>query len=574
MPPLLLLILATTAIRLAFGLAIGLGVDESYMVSAGRTLALGYFDHPPAAWWLSWASTHLLGTEAPLAARLPFIMLFALTTWLIARIGQDLAGPKAGYWAAATLNLSPVFGVTGGSWVLPDGPLDCALAGAALCLLRALPARDRAAWLYWSGAGLCAGLAMFSKYSAVLTIGGAFLYLLIDPTHRGWLRRPHPYAAAALALLVFAPVIAWNATHDWASFAFQGARAGGFRFRPWLTLTTLAGEAAFILPWFWLPMILLGFNAFRGASQDRLGTAASPSGTSPSLRSTDHSSPGTDHPTPGTDHSLPGTNQSFGGADHPPSSWPGSPGPSVAARTGDQATFTFIPPSPRPMARASLAMTTQTRLLACLAAPPIVLFALIAATSSQRVLFHWAAPGYLMLFPLLGAWVANDIGRASLRRALGVTAALTLLAMAVVSAQIRLDLFGAFMPAKDPTAEGIDWTSLRDDLAARGLLPPGTIAGVPNWRDAGKIARALGPEITTICLNQDARNFGLATPARHRIGATILILAVGANGTANPSLQTQFDRIEPLPGSAVTLRGRTVLQIAVARGIGLKPPAD
>jgi NAD(P)-dependent dehydrogenase (short-subunit alcohol dehydrogenase family) len=33
--------------------------------------------------------------------------------------------------------------------------------------------------------------------------------------------------AAALALAVFAPVIAWNASHDWASFAFQGARAGG-----------------------------------------------------------------------------------------------------------------------------------------------------------------------------------------------------------------------------------------------------------------------------------------------------------------------------------------------------------
>ena len=41
MRPLLLLIALTTALRLAFGHAIGLGVDESYMVSAGRTLSLG-----------------------------------------------------------------------------------------------------------------------------------------------------------------------------------------------------------------------------------------------------------------------------------------------------------------------------------------------------------------------------------------------------------------------------------------------------------------------------------------------------------------------------------------------------
>ena len=572
MRPLLLLILATTAIRLAFGLAIGLGVDESYMVSAGRTLTLGYFDHPPAAWWLSWASTHLLGTEATLAARLPFILLFALTTWLIARIGEDLAGPKAGYWAAATLNLSPVFGVTGGSWVLPDGPLDCALAGAALCLTRALPARDRAAWGYWCGAGLCAGLAMFSKYSAVLTIGGAFLFLLIDPTHRGWLSRPHPYAAAALAVLVFAPVIAWNATHDWASFAFQGARAGGFRFRPWLTLTTLAGEAAFILPWFWLPMIVLGVRALAPSSWPTLSSPWSGSSSSwPRLSSL---WPRLSSSWPRLSSWWPRVSSSWPRFS---SSWPGSTGPSGAVRPDAQAAGAPTQAAPpHRMARSNRAMTERgtARLLACLAAPPIVLFVLIAATSSQRVLFHWAAPGYLMLFPLLGTWVARDIGQASLRRAIAVTAALTLVAMGVVSAQTRLDLFGAFMPAKDPTAEGIDWTSLRDDLAARGLLPQGVVVGVPNWRDAGKIARALGPEIATICLNPDARNFGLATPASHWSGATVLILAVGANGTANPSLQTQFDRIEPLPPSTVTLRGRTVLQIAVARGIGLKPQAE
>ena len=69
--------------------------------------------------------------------------------------------------------------------VLPDGPLDTALLGAALCLLHALPsnvppAARRTSTLWWAAAGLCAGLALFSKYSAILTIGGAFLYLLGD----------------------------------------------------------------------------------------------------------------------------------------------------------------------------------------------------------------------------------------------------------------------------------------------------------------------------------------------------------------------------------------------------------
>ena len=101
--------------RLAFGASLGLGVDESYMVAAGRVLSLGYYDHPPAAWWLSWGAAHLFGSEAPIVVRLPFIALSALSTWLMYRLGAVLAGGRAGLWAAVLLNLSPVFGVTTGT---------------------------------------------------------------------------------------------------------------------------------------------------------------------------------------------------------------------------------------------------------------------------------------------------------------------------------------------------------------------------------------------------------------------------------------------------------------------------
>ena len=142
-----------TGLRVAFGAALGLGVDESYMVASGRVLSLGYYDHPPVAWWLSWGAAHLFGSEAHLVVRLPFIALFALSTWLMYRLGAAIADARAGLWAAVLLNLSPVFGVTTGTWVLPDGPLDCALLGAALCLVRAL---ERGTLAWWLGAGVCA----------------------------------------------------------------------------------------------------------------------------------------------------------------------------------------------------------------------------------------------------------------------------------------------------------------------------------------------------------------------------------------------------------------------------------
>ena len=165
-PPvcLFLILAAATLVRLGFAAALGLGVDESYMVVSGRTLSLGYFDHPPASWWLAWAASHLAGTEAPIVVRLPFIGLFALSTWLMFRLGAAIAGERAGLWAAVLLNLSPVFGVTSGTWVLPDGPLDCALLGAALCLVHALPADGRAAPPPYGGrAPACAPVSPCSR---------------------------------------------------------------------------------------------------------------------------------------------------------------------------------------------------------------------------------------------------------------------------------------------------------------------------------------------------------------------------------------------------------------------------
>lgn len=482
-----LLILGTALVRLGFAWAVGLGVDESYMVASGRTWSLGYFDHPPAAWWLSWGAAHLAGTEATPIVRLPFIILFALSTWLTYRLGERLAGPRAGLWAAVTLNLSPVFGITTGTWVLPDGPLVCFLLAAALCLAHAVSQPGRAPGRWWCAAGLFAGLAMTAKYSAVLTLGGAVLFLLLDRDHRHWLRRPAPYLAGILALLVFSPVVLWNATHGWASFAFQGERATGLRFRPLAPFEVLGGEALFVLPWIWAPMMVLWIGALRHG-------------------------------------------------------------------------------------------TGLRRLLAFLAAPPIVVFALIAAWSGQRVLFHWAAPGYLMLFPLLGAWIADRIDRIWVRRTLAGTAILAVAAVTVISVQTRFDVLGnglASVMRKDPTIEGVNWTSLRANLTERGLLPPGTVVGVPNWRDAGKIAYGLGPDVTVICLSRDARQFGLTAPAAAHVGQDVLILIPEHADRVAAELAPVFERLERLDPAPVTLRGRVLRQVAVIRGHRLLhwPPA-
>src|SRR6516165_8036443 len=191
------LILATFAARLLFAASLGLGIDESYMVAAGRKLQLSYFDHPPIAWWMAWGIAHLPGSENAFVVRLPFIALFALTTFLMYRVTAVLFDPEAGLWAAVVLNLAPILGITAGTWVLPDGPLFAALLGVLFCLIHALRSDDRAARGWWLATGTCAGVALCSKYSAALTLAGAVLFLATEPTSRRWLRRPQPYIAGA-----------------------------------------------------------------------------------------------------------------------------------------------------------------------------------------------------------------------------------------------------------------------------------------------------------------------------------------------------------------------------------------
>ena len=107
----------------------------------------------------------------------------------------------------------------------------------------------------------------------------------------------------------------------------------------------------------------------------------------------------------------------------------------------------------------------------------------------------------------------------------------------------------------------MDWTSLRE------VVPlPGTIVGVPDWRDAGKIAYALGSDMTVVCLNRDGRQFGIAWPPARFIGADMLILALEHRERVPAELGPVFDSIEPLPDASIRHAGRTLRTVGVFHG--------
>jgi hypothetical protein len=269
----IIVLAAGTLLRFLLAESTGLGVDESYAVAVARQFSLSYFDHPPLHFWLAGAMAKLAHSESGEVVRFPFVVCFAATTWLTYRLGARFFGEAAGGLAAVLLNISAVFSVTTGGWVLPDGPLMLFMLAAVSVIADILfdgPAQVLRGpdTFRWAVAGVFTGLAMLSKYHGVFVLAGTFLFLLTSAPHRKWLARPGPYLGALLASAMITPVIVWNRDHHWASFAFQGGRAAGSGIHFGTMLQSLAGQAGYVLPWIWVPLVVAAWHALRGGPRD------------------------------------------------------------------------------------------------------------------------------------------------------------------------------------------------------------------------------------------------------------------------------------------------------------------
>jgi len=249
------LIAASALLRLACAAGLGPINDEAYHYLFAVHPDWSYFDHPPMLAVVERLGLAVVGGRAsPLALRLGFIALFAGSTWLMARLAGRFYGPRAGLLAAVVLNATAYYGIAAGTFALPDGPL----LFFWLLTLNALAAAVAApgGLKLWVGVGLAWGGALLSKYHAVFLPAGALLYLAAEPSARRWLRHPGPYLAVLVGAIAFAPVIAWNVAHGWASFAFQGGRAlGKLAFRPDTLAAAVLWPAAYLFPWLWLFLV-------------------------------------------------------------------------------------------------------------------------------------------------------------------------------------------------------------------------------------------------------------------------------------------------------------------------------
>lgn len=197
--------------------------EAQYWVWSTR-LDWSYATKGPLVAWLIAASTALAG-DGETGVRLFAWVAHGLFLAAVYGFARDLWGRgDAAGWALALAAAMPAFLFLGGV-MTTDVFLFLAWTLALWAAYRALVVHRRAAWYAMGGA---VGVGALGKLSIGLLPAATAVAML---TRRAWRRQylsAAPWVAAALVLLIMAPVIGWNAAHDWVMVRHeQGHVLGG-----------------------------------------------------------------------------------------------------------------------------------------------------------------------------------------------------------------------------------------------------------------------------------------------------------------------------------------------------------
>jgi 4-amino-4-deoxy-L-arabinose transferase-like glycosyltransferase len=223
-----------------------LAEDEAYYWLWSTHLATGYYDHPPMiAYWIR-AGTSIFG-QTTFGVRVVGLLSAVAGSYLLYRTSLSLFRDRKAalltvIWMNATLLCNAAAIVA-----TPDTPL-AFFTTVTLFALAKLIESERGVWWYGTGAAL--GLAFMSKYTAALLLPGLLLWMVASAQGRQWLTRMEPYFGAVIAFAVIAPLVYWNYTHDWVSFAKQAQH--GIKDKPSNALLSVAeffgGQAGLATP--------------------------------------------------------------------------------------------------------------------------------------------------------------------------------------------------------------------------------------------------------------------------------------------------------------------------------------
>src|SRR5207244_6018218 len=197
--------------------------------------------------------------------------------------------------------------------------------------------------------------------------------------------------------------------------------------------------------------------------------------------------------------------------------------------------------------------------LLCAGSVPIVLFTAVALWMPTGGHYHWQAPGYLLLFPLLGRLVVDKLeaGDGFTRRWLVGSAAAMLLIAGAIGSEAATGwahqlLANSIRVGADATLKGLEWKELRPALASRGLLQRQRLfVATAHRTEVGKVDVEIGGSLPVVCLCPDPRDIAFGWKMADFAGWDALIIGTDVH-LADPRRENggHFRSIEPLENVA------------------------
>ena len=256
------LIAAMTVLRIVYASQIDLRTDEAYYWTWSKESVLSFLDHPPMIAWFIRFGTAIFG-DTNLGVRFAGILAMLVTQLLLADIVRRVTHDVRAVVLAVLMPEAALYYGLLMAKVAPDVAL-IPFAVAMVWALVRLTERGDARW--WLAAGVFAGLSLLSKFTAVMLLPAVAAFILVPDWRWRWLTSPYPWAAALIAVVLFLPVLIWNAGHDWASFRFQFVRATAAHELSLRTVGDFIGLQLGLVGFILLPVVLSGLTltAWRG----------------------------------------------------------------------------------------------------------------------------------------------------------------------------------------------------------------------------------------------------------------------------------------------------------------------
>ena len=248
------LIAAMTLMRLVYAAALDLRTDEAYYWTWSKENVLCFLDHPPMIAWFIRFGTAIFG-DTNLGVRFAGILAMLVTQLLLADIVRRVTHDVRAIVLAVLMPEAALYYGLLMAKVSPDVALIPFAVAMVWALIRLNESGDERWWL---AAGVFAGLALLSKFTVVMLIPAVLAFMLVPDWRRRWLLSPYPWLAALIALVLFLPVLIWNAQHDWASFRFQLVRATATHGLSLRTVADFIGLQLGLVGFILLPVVLSG----------------------------------------------------------------------------------------------------------------------------------------------------------------------------------------------------------------------------------------------------------------------------------------------------------------------------